>query len=95
LKQGAYAILNDEDEENYDLDKILENAGKSNTSELYSLKKATFGVNNGNMPDLDDPLFWDKILKNENQSVSTLSSWFKNEKTKLIKDKQVLNNFIE
>lgn len=72
LRQGAYAILNDDEEENYDLDKILENAGKSNTSELYSLKKATFGVNNGNMPDLDDPLFWDKVLKNENQSVSTL-----------------------
>ena len=60
------------------------------------MKKASFGVNSGaNMPDIDDPLFWDKVLKNENQSVSTLQARFKNEKNNLIKDKALLSNFIE
>jgi hypothetical protein len=40
LKLGAYAIMNEDDNENLDIEAVLEKAGKVGSTELYSLRKS-------------------------------------------------------
>jgi hypothetical protein len=102
LKYGAYAFLDDGSGENIANTHIEEILSKNQTREykatkgLYTLQKSTFNVNEGgrsstqkgkNIPNVNDPNFWDKVLPFEGFNPKQLNRKFKSKKADILKTK--------
>ena len=94
LKYGAYAFIDNEENEelnnqfNKDIDEILATGKKKEfcyNKGIYTLQKSTFNAQKyENLPDVEDPDFWNKVLPFESiMSISVLEKRFKKEKREL------------
>jgi superfamily II DNA or RNA helicase len=76
LRQGAYHMLNDLEEENFgeeDIDQILSRSTVMvfNEAAGSTFSKANFGVDEDDAVDLEDPDFWSKMLPKTDEPVDT------------------------
>lgn len=95
LKYGAYALLDNEGDEdqikqfNKDIDDILATGKKKEFSYnkgIYTLQKSTFNASQyEKLPDINDPDFWNKVLPyDQTISISSLEKNLKKQKKDLI-----------
>ena len=106
LKYGAYAFI-DEDggadhdgQFNKDIDEILATGKKKEFSYnkgIYTLQKSTFNASKyENLPDVNDPDFWNKVLPFESIiSITVLEKRFKKEKREMQTNEKMQKEFIK
>ena len=97
LKYGAYAFIDnegEEDQKNKDIDEILATGKKKEflyNKGTYTLQKSTFNASKyEKLPDLNDPLFWNKVLPYDSLiSISVLERKFKKEKREMSQNEKM------
>lgn len=106
LKYGAYAFIDNEGEDNdqvnfnKDIDEILATGKKKEftyNKGLYTLQKSTFNARKyENLPDFEDPEFWNKVLPFESIiSISMLEKKLKKDKKEMAKSEKMQKEFFK